>query len=148
MNNIILRDLGRDIERFWEDVRELYRGGISPEDIRHITTGCENAPSVDVYRADDHFTLVLELPGLGEKDFDIQVKSGMLSISGKFPVRDREGETLVRREAMEGEFCRSFELPEDVDSEHIEAGFKNGVLELKLPRSGKAPEKHVKVEVH
>lgn len=148
MDSIILRELGRDVERFWEDIRELYRGGATPEDIRLVTGGQDNMPSVDVYRSADHFTLMTELPGLTEKDINIEVKDGMLSISGKYPDRDREGETLVRREGLEGEFCRSFELPDDVDADQIVASFKNGVLELRLPRTGKTPEKHVKVEVH
>ena len=149
MNGIILRDAGADVERFWEDVQDLYSGISVPEEIRYITTGgYENTPSVDVYRADDHFTLVMELPGLTEKDFEVEVKERRLDINGKYPVRDRKGETLVRREGIEGEFCRSFELPEDVDTEHIAASFKNGVLELTLPRTEKTAQKHIKVEVH
>lgn len=149
MENITLRDIGRDLEKFWQDLREVYREGGNPELFRYLGAAtCDGTPNVDVYRSDDHFTLVAELPGLTEKDIDIQVQEGKLTITGKYPVREREGETLVRREGIEGDFCRSFELPEDVDSEHIQASFKNGILELKLPRTGKAPEKRIKVEVH
>jgi len=150
MDALSIRGLGRDFERFWEEFSGLYReSGWTPAFDWYISPeSCGCFPNLDVIRGQDHFTMKVELPGLTEKDFDLEVNNQVLTISGKYPEPEQKDETLIHRERSSGEFRRSFKLPDDVDGEHIEAVYKNGLLEIKLPRTGKAAEKHIKVEVH
>jgi HSP20 family molecular chaperone IbpA len=143
--------LGRNMERFWEDFSDLYgESVVVPEmmtDYWFIPTSETCYPTVDILRTKEHYNLYVELPGLNEKDFNVEVNNGMLTISGKHVLPENKEALLIHSERPTGEFCRSFELPEDVDGEHIEANYKNGLLEIKLPRKV-TPEKHIKVEVH
>jgi len=143
--------LGRNLERFWEDFSDLYgETSYVPEvvtDFWFEPTECNCYPTVDIVRAKDHYNLYVELPGLTDKDFNVEVVNGTLTISGKLPETDAKDATLIHSERPTGDFCRSFELPDEVDGEHIEAVYKSGLLEVKLPRK-ETPEKHIKVEVH
>jgi len=151
MDAITLRDLRRDMEALQEDFDEIVYGPwIAPvSDFWFSPVECDCYPAVDVIRGKDYYRMLIELPGLTEKDFNLEVTRGNLEISGKRPDWDGKDGAIIHRESMTGEFCRTFELPEDVDSERIEANFKNGLLEVKLPRRERGgSEKHIKVEVH
>jgi HSP20 family protein len=150
MDTLNIREIGTGIDRFWEDFADLYRETLNTPSFEwYVSTGGDSYyPVIDVVSAKDHYKLIVELPGLTEKDFTVDVKDGILTISGRYPEEEYKEETLVHRERMSGEFCRSLELPDTVDGEHIEAAYKNGLLEIKLPRTEKTTEKHIKVEVH
>lgn len=132
-------------ERLWEDYfstvddfwSELMSGG---------AYACN--PNVDIMEGKDNYILRVELPGLEEKEFNVEHENGILSISGKWREPEDKDLTTLRRELPEGEFCRRFSIPEDVDSERIEAHYKNGLLELILPKKETEKPKAVKIEVH
>jgi HSP20 family protein len=143
----------RDYERIWDAVDDLYGGWLNPEwPATNMLYGRSTGacfPNVDVVREKTNYLLRMELPGLTEKDFNLEVRNGELDISGKIPETEGTDTRVIASERTSGEFCRTFELPDDVDSEHIEASLKNGLLEIKLPiKPGKTTEKHIKVEVH
>jgi HSP20 family protein len=143
--------LGRNMERFWEDFSDLYgETEYVPELVTDYWFGpneCNCYPTVDILRTTGHYNLYVELPGLADKDFNVEVVNKTLTISGKHPETEVKDATLLHSERTTGDFCRSFELPDEVDGEHIEAVYKNGLLEIKLPRKV-TPEKHITVEVH
>ena len=81
----------------------------------------------------------MELPGVEEKDIDITVNSGVVSVKGEKTVeREETGETWFFSERQYGAFSRSFRLPEDADGGRVEAHLKDGVLRITVPK--KAPE--------
>lgn len=143
----------RNYPRDWDVFDELYGGWLNPEgpafNYWNAISRDECYPSVDVIRGKTHYLMRVELPGLTEKDFDLEVRNGELVISGKPHNEEGVDERVLIRERMTGEFRRTFELPDDIDGEHIEATLKNGLLEIKLPiRTDPTNEKHIKVEVH
>ena len=104
------------------------------------------APPVDIYETDDAFMLKAELPGFTKEDVNIEVHENRLIIRGE---RKRETEAKEdqyhRLERAYGRFERAFWLPTTVDAEHIQASFKNGVLEMRLPKSEKAKPKQIPI---
>lgn len=109
-------------------------------------------PAVDVREEDKRYLIEAELPGLTDKDVKLEVKNGVLTLSTakKEEKNDRDPKNplkFLRRERREFAFQRSFELPEDVDAEHIDAQFKNGILSVALPKKEIEPAKTIQVKV-
>jgi HSP20 family protein len=88
-----------------------------------------------VVEGEDHFVLAADLPGLTADDVTIDVKDGVLSISGERTLeREVKEGGYARVERSRGSFKRSLTLPEGTDVEAIAASFENGVLEVKIPK--------------
>lgn len=108
----------------------------------------EAMPTVDVAERDQEYRIVAELPGMAESDVDVSVAEGVLHLKGeKKQEREEKDENYYVSERRFGSFQRSFRLPADVDAEKIEAGFKNGVLTVVLPKTAEAAQKRRKIEV-
>lgn len=92
-------------------------------------------PPMDLVEADDHLVLKADLPGLDRDDVNIEVKDGVLTVSGERKTEhDERAEGFYRVERAFGGFSRSLSLPEHVDAENIEATFDKGVLEVRIPK--------------
>ncbi|MBD3319711.1 MAG: Hsp20 family protein [Chitinivibrionales bacterium] len=106
-------------------------------------------PSVDIEEHDDHYSLKADLPGLDKKDIAIKVENGTLSISGekKHESTRKEKEKYSYFERSFGRFERSFALPEHIDPEHIDARYKDGVLEVDLKKKPESKPKAIEVKV-
>jgi len=102
-------------------------------------------PSVNTREADDAYYIEVDLPGVKKENISIDVKDNILTISGERVIEDkRKDDEFYRVESVYGKFARSFTLPEDVDSDKIEAKAENGVLVVKIPKVqvvDKAPKK-------
>jgi HSP20 family protein len=106
------------------------------------------APAVDIVETDNEIVLKADLPGIDPKDVDIQVHDGTLTLRGERKVESDVKEDDFRRvERVYGTFVRSFAIPQTVDAEHVSANYRNGVLELKLPKRPEAKPKQIKVAV-
>ena len=118
----------------------------------HQTEGQESAswtPKVDVYQTDDSYVLKAELPGLSKEEINIDVNDNTLTLKGEKKLEEKvEKENYVRVERTYGSFSRSFNLSDDVDTEHITANYKDGVLELTLPKKEESKPKEIKVEIN
>lgn len=91
------------------------------------------APRVDIYSDEENIYLLADLPGVEEKDVQVQLEKDQLIISGKTSNKDIQGE-LRYSEFRTGEYKRTFTLTESVEEDHISAVYKNGVLNLTLPK--------------
>src|SRR6202451_3118274 len=106
------------------------------------------APSVDIFETDNELVLKADIPGVDQKDIDIQLENGTLSLKGerKFE-RDEKNKGFHRQERSYGSFVRYFTLPDTVDTEHVKAEYKAGVLSITLPKKEIAKPKAIKVQV-
>jgi HSP20 family protein len=104
------------------------------------------APPVDIYETDDALILKAELPGVSKDDVSIEIHQNTLILRGQ---RKHEAEVKEehyhRVERAYGTFQRSFTLPTLVDQEHVQATYKDGVLELRLPKSEAAKPKRIAI---
>jgi HSP20 family protein len=106
-----------------------------------------NYPAVDVKEEKDKYVMEAELPGLTEKDIDVNLDDNMLTISSK---KDEEKEEkkdgYLLRERRAYCFKRSFLVPKDVDRNKIDANFKDGLLTLTLEKAPEAKPKKIEVK--
>ena len=105
-------------------------------------------PAVDIYENNDSVVVKAELPGVEKDQISVEVKDGILSLRGerKFEKEVKE-ESYHRIERSYGSFQRSFSLPVSVDQEKVTAHFRNGVLEVTLPKKEQAKPKQIQVNV-
>jgi HSP20 family protein len=105
------------------------------------------APAVDIYETDEKLVIKVELPGLKKEDIDIEVRDNTLTLKGerKFE-KEIKRENYHRVERAYGSFQRSFTLPSTVKQEAIEASFKEGILEISLPKAEEAKPKQIKIQ--
>ncbi len=105
-------------------------------------------PAVDIYETADSVILKAELPGVSRENIDIQVRDNTLTLKGerKFE-REVKDENYLRIERSYGSFQRAFSLPTVIHQDEIKAVFKDGVLEVTLPKAEEAKPKQVKIEV-
>jgi len=104
-------------------------------------------PSVDVREDEDNYIVEVELPGLSEKDVEVKVENGVLTIaSRKDESKEEKDEGYIRKERRHFSFKRSFSLPENVDVEKIAANFKNGLLDIAVPKAAAVKPKLIEVK--
>lgn len=136
-----LLDLRRSFDRMFEDLPKwLSEAG---EDSRLAAW----APAVDIVDTENAYLLKAELPGISPDDVEITVNDGMLTISGerKFE-EEQKKENFIRIERSYGSFSRSFNLGQAIDADKIEAHYKNGVLEVVVPKAESAKPRKIKVK--
>ena len=107
------------------------------------------SPKVDVRETPDAYILDMDLPGLTEKDVEINLKDRVLSISSKMEEKKEEkkdGEWLIK-ERRSSCFSRRFTLPQDIDAEKVTAEFKHGVLSVDIPRKPEPQAKQTAITV-
>jgi len=105
-------------------------------------------PAVDVYESENAIEIKADLPGMTEKDIDVSVENNTLTIKGERQFENEEKrENYHRVERQYGSFYRSFQLPNTVDVTKIHANFKNGILELALPKREETKPRKISINV-
>lgn len=106
-------------------------------------------PSVDISENENAFVLKAELPGVNREDINIDINHKTLTLKGEKKFEEKtEKENYVRVERSYGSFSRTFALSDKVDTENVKASYKDGVLEVTLPKKEEAKPKEIKVEVN
>ncbi len=105
-------------------------------------------PPVDIYETEGELVLRADLPDIQEKDLDLRVENNMLTIRGerKFDQTVKE-DNYLRVERAYGTFSRSFSLPNTVNPDAIKAEYRNGVLEVRMPKREESKPKQIRVSV-
>lgn len=99
-------------------------------------------PKVNIYESEKEYRIEVAAPGLDKKDFTIDVKEDVLTLSSnKENVSEEEKDNVLRREFNHSSFERSFVLPEDIKTEKISAKHLNGILNITIPKKDKPKEK-------
>ena len=94
-------------------------------------------PAFNVKETEKEFIIEAAAPGLDKKDFKIDLKENLLTISAEKEAKDeqKESENYYRREFCYGSFTKSYQLPENVSHEKISAGYENGILTVVIPKA-------------
>jgi HSP20 family protein len=144
----------REVDRLFDD----FSGGMwrSPfgrsffdiEPARRAETAFGSVPAVDITQTDKGYEITAELPGMEDKDIEVKLANGVLTIRGeKRDEKEEKNKDYYLRERSFGSFERSFQVPENIDTDKISAGFKKGVLTIMLPKSAEAQSSEKKIEV-
>ena len=137
----------REVDRLFDD---FFAPTFAPAEGRTFAAAPNGGlwPSLDVRDTDKAFVVTAELPGLELKDVDVTLRDDALVISGE-KRQERQEEDGGRRysERSFGRFERIVPLEAEIEADKIEAGFKNGVLTVTLPKNPKAQDKTRKIEI-
>ena len=141
---IVRWDPVRELDSFQSDMNRLFDGffhsrGNAGAHRRWI-------PAMDLVETDEHLVLRADLPGMDEDDVEVEVKDGVLTVSGERKAEHEEKqEGFYRVERAFGSFTRSLSLPQGVDAGAVSASFDRGVLEVRVPKP--AERKPTKVQI-
>lgn len=103
-------------------------------------------PPVDIHEENDKIVLRAEIPGINREDIELSVENGTLTLRGeKKQEKQVESENGFRQERFYGSFARSFVLPSLIDSDRIQATYRDGVLEVVVPKAEEAKPKKIKI---
>jgi HSP20 family protein len=105
-------------------------------------------PAVDIYEAENRIVLAVELPGVGKESVAVEVKDDVLTLKGERLADPAiSDDSYIRRERLYGPFKRSFTLHQNVKPDQIKATFKDGILQIEIPRPVQEQLKPVTVDV-
>ncbi|MBB4399124.1 Hsp20/alpha crystallin family protein [Bradyrhizobium sp. ERR14] len=146
-----LEALRHDVDRLFEDFfgGEFWRRSSRPHaSLERSAAKVAASPAVDLSESDKAYEITAELPGLDEKDIEVQVVNGGLTIKGeKKEHKEEKHKDYYVSERSYGSFTRYFGLPECVEASRIEASVKNGVLRVTLPKNTEAQKPPKKIDV-
>jgi HSP20 family protein len=136
-----------------EDIQNRLSSIFGPAPLRRGNSGEEInladwSPLADIIEDDKEYVIRAELPEVRKDDVKVTVENGVLTISGERKMeKEEKGKKYHRVERAYGSFVRSFTLPEDADTEKIQAEFKEGILTIHLPKNEKARPKQIEVKL-
>lgn len=137
----------RDVKNLQAQLNRLF------EPFARFATGDEDlvsgtwVPPVDVAETQDKILVRAEVPGIKQEDISIEFENGLLTLRGERKLEKTEGVTWHRVERIYGNFSRTFTLPRSVDPEKISASYREGILEVEVPKREEAKPKHIKIAV-
>lgn len=138
----------RELERMRREMDRLWDSFVEEKPRRKGEEAVELLPSLDLSETKNDLVVKAELPGIDPKDIDISLSEGVLTIKGeKKQEKEEKEENYHIIERSYGAFTRSVRLPRDVQSEKINASYKNGILKVTLPKSEEAKKKEIKIKV-
>lgn len=108
----------------------------------------EISPVVDIYEEGDNVVVKAEIPGIKKDDIDVSLTDNTITISGEKEKEEKvEKKNYYRLERSYGSFTRTFRLPAEVQSDKAKARFKDGILEIRIPKTEEAKKREKKVKV-
>ena len=141
-------DVQRMFEEWFDDFWSRPFPRLWRPDFSRLRSLSLEAPALDVYEQKDDLVVKAEIPGLTKDEIDISLEGNTLTIKGENKKEEEvKEEDYYRCERTFGAFSRSVELPVGVQADKVNASFKNGVLEIRLPKTEEAKKNVVKVKV-
>ena len=132
-----------------ENFGNLFENFIRPAPWVEEASSQDLTPAIDITEREDLYMVHADLPGVKKEDIDINLENGVLTITAETR-REREeksGDRIIRQERSYGKYVRSLRLGTQVDETKVKATFKDGVLELELPKAEAVKPKKIAVDV-
>ena len=144
-----VEDIEHWMERFLDDMwRRPFPSLLGRDRWLPVRPMSIRMPSLDVYEEEDSVVVKAELPGMKKEDVEVNLAGETLTIKGeKKDEKEVKEDNYYRRERSYGSFLRSVGLPCEVKSDEIKASFKDGVLEIRMPKTEEAKKKSVSVKI-
>ncbi len=146
--NLIKWDPFRELEDVSSHLNRIFGRSVGRAASDEMLATADWMPSVDISETDTAYQVKGEIPGVKKEDVKVTIENGMLSIQGeRKQEKEEKGKKFHRVECSYGNFVRSFRLPDDADEAAVKADFKDGMLNVTLPKSGKSKQKSVEIPV-
>jgi HSP20 family protein len=139
----------RDVAELQHRINRMFDDSFGPSRDREDETNmCAWRPAVDIYETESGVILALDLPGVSKENVAVEVKDNILTLKGeRLPKPEIKEESYYRRECCYGTFQRSFTLHHNIHPNLIKATFKDGMLEIEIPRPEEEQPKQITVNV-
>ena len=151
MNRLIRRDDRTPLNRWglWDnDIDRVFQNLLQP--VRWIEEAAGDlVPAMDVKERENEYVIKTEMPGINKDDIHITLENGVLTITGetKSENQEKQGERVLRQERRYGKYVRSVRLGAQIDEKGVKANYRDGVLELVLPKTEEVKPKKITVDV-
>jgi len=139
----------RDVAELQNRINRMFDDSFGPSRDREDEVNvCAWRPVVDIYETETGVILSVDLPGVGKENVSVEVKDNILTLKGeRFPKTEINQEAYYRQERCYGTFQRSFTLHHNIQPDLIKATFKDGMLEIEIPRPDQEQPKQITVNV-
>jgi HSP20 family protein len=139
-------EMEKRFEEFFRRPLSLFESSLLPR--MRMGGMAELMPSVDILEEGDNVVVKAELPGMKKEDIDVKLTDNTVIISGEKKKEEKEEKKdYYRLERSYGAFTRSFSLPSEVDFDKAKASLKDGVLEIRVPKTERAKQKQKKITI-
>lgn len=147
--NLVKWDPFRELEDVSNSLNRFFgRSAARTESDRGMLAVADWMPSVDISETDTAYLIKAEIPDVKKEDVKVTIQDGMLTIQGERKLdKEEKGKKFHRIERSYGSFVRSFQVPDDADETAVKAEFKDGMINVTLPKSAKAKAKAINVTV-
>ena len=147
--NIVKWDPFVELEDVSKQLNRIFgRFPARAEPVRELLATADWAPSVDITETDTAYLIKGEIPGVNREDVKVNIENGLLSISGeRRQEKEEKGKKFHRIERSYGSFMRSFRLPDNIDEAAVKAEFRDGMLNVTLPKTTQPRNKAISVTV-
>jgi HSP20 family protein len=136
-----------EMARWERDMEQMLRSFLPEDRWPGGSLGIQE-PKLDLYEEKDQIVVKAELPGMTKDNIQLSIADNILTIKGeKKKEEEDKGKDYYRSERIYGSFMRALPLPAEIDPDKVQATFKNGVLEIRLPKSEAAKKREIKVNV-
>ncbi|TMA10043.1 MAG: Hsp20/alpha crystallin family protein [Deltaproteobacteria bacterium] len=137
------------LNRVQTRINDLFEDTFGRPKALNTATGGVWYPPVDIIESKDSYLIRAEVPGMKKEDFNLELKDGVLTLSGERKVEETTNEVEYHRsERLAGRFFRSFYLPQAVQHEGIKATYRDGILDVYVPKAEEAKPKQIPVSVN
>lgn len=138
----------RELEEMSDRLNRVFTRSALRTNGKENLTVADWMPTVDISETEGEYLIKAELPEVKKEDVKVSVEDGVLTLQGeRRQEKEEKGKRFHRVERSYGSFLRSFALPESVDESQVKAEYKDGVLNLHLPKSEKVKPKAIDVKV-
>lgn len=132
------------------DFDNLFEGFLSPRRVGvDVDSGGALVPAIDVSENENEYRIKAEIPGVKKEDLNVSVHDGILTINAESRYEDEEKKEgrVIRQERRYGKYVRSVRLSKDVNSSGVRAEYKDGVLDIVLPKTEEVKPKKIDIAV-
>jgi HSP20 family protein len=137
------------LNRMQSRINDLFDDTFGRTRANHASVAGVWLPPVDILESKDSYLIRAELPGMKKEDFNLELKDGTLSLSGERKFEEpADGVDYHRVERAAGKFVRSFNLPQTIKSDGIKATYRDGILEVHVPKADEAKPKQIAISVN
>lgn len=151
MNEMTRQPEKRSVWGTFDDFDNLFDEFWRPARVGRFSGAAEGAfaPALDLTETDNEYRVRADLPGVKKDDLDISIQDGVLTINAETKYEDEKKENgrVIRQERRYGKFVRSMRLGDTVDVDKVKAEYKDGVLDLVLPKAEQVRPKRIDVQV-
>ena len=134
---------------FNNNLDDVFEGFFRPYAANQDNTAGSLVPAIDLHETDSSYSIRAEIPGVKKEDIDVTVHDGVLTINAesRYENEEKSEGRVIRQERRYGKYVRAIRLGKDVDENNVKASYKDGVLELDIPKVEEVKPKKISIDV-